>query len=118
MNRIPPVLGAIVGFVVGLLMACQQYEASILLITAIILAVTLRYVVKYAEAARQQAEILADQFDVRYRPHLRPVLRHPQDSWICICLMNLSGVEAIEPGVYLPGRFGIQCGVQVGGVDA
>ncbi len=71
-----------------------------LVATAIILGFTLCRVVQYAKAARRQAEILADQFDVRYRPHLRPVIRHPQDNLICICLMNLSGVEAIEPGVY------------------
>ena len=81
-------------------MACQQYEASILLITAIILAVTLHHVVRYAEAARRQAEILADQFDVQYRPHLRPEVFCQTTSHVGIRLINLAGAEAIEPGVY------------------
>ncbi len=55
-----------------------------------------------AKAARQQAEIMKDQFEVGYTPHLRPYVAyvHSGGQSVVIALSNWSGIAAIHPGVY------------------
>ncbi len=90
-------MDCILGLVGGL-----RQETVALLITAIILALTLRYVVGYAKAARRQAEIMKDEFDVQYTPHLRPAVRRPdmESKSVIVRLRNLAGAAAIHPGFY------------------
>ena len=75
-------------------------QTRVLAVQTLVLAITAGFVVWYAMAAHRQAEILKDQFDVRYRPHLRPEVFCQTTSHVGIRLINLAGAEAIEPGVY------------------
>jgi len=77
-------------------------QTIVISVQTLVLAITAGFVVWYAAAAQRQAEILKDQFDVLYRPHLRPEVFGPcpQTNYVGIRLMNLAGAAAIEPGVY------------------
>ena len=104
------VFGVAGGVGVCLLKSGSWGEIAIIsLATLIVLTATLVGVFWYAAAARRQAEILKDQFDVQYTPHLRPAVRCPEidSKSVIIRLRNLAGAAAIHPGVYpewLPGK--------------
>ena len=77
-------------------------QTTVLAVQTLVLAITAGFVVWYAHAAQRQAEIMTDQFDVQYTPHLRPAVRCPEieSKSVIVRLRNLSGATAIHPGVY------------------
>jgi len=91
------------GCVIGALLGIWEqgdWQVRAIVLQTVVLAITAGFVVWYASAAHRQAEILKDQFDVQYRPHLRPDVDTQTPHDICIRLTNLSGAPAIHPGVY------------------
>jgi len=117
-KRIPPLGGAIGGFVVGLLLIVLWESAgphtTVLVGQTLVLAITAIAAVWYAAQTRRMADatsamaqansktvdLMKHQFDAAYTPHLRPYVRNPDGKSVVIALSNWRGTAAIHPGVY------------------